>query len=170
MCIAVVEINRRKRYEGRLGSDGIKFLLFGHDPAHPEFEITDVLWDISQLGPHLELFGMAVNFCCVLGELPSEANVGTGNRTSFAHEIDRGRCCHTQLGDEVGANDGGASTDAHDTMNLLFSGRRIWMSVAALSTERKTHQNFVLGVALECLSDEGGGVVEMRDDSLPETI
>jgi len=76
--VAVAEINRN-RYDlektewkegeeeaGRLGSEGVNFLLFVYDPAHPQFEITNVLWDIGQLCLHLDIFGRTVKPCRIL--------------------------------------------------------------------------------------------------------
>jgi len=70
MCIAIVGINRTqfpsRSPKGKkdsevtilVGSVRVYFLLFAHahDPAHPQFEIADVLWDFAQLHLHLDLF------------------------------------------------------------------------------------------------------------------
>lgn len=102
-----------------LGSDRVDFLLFAaNDGAHPQFEIAYVLWGIAQLHLHLHLFCGAVKPCCILVQLPPEPYVGADNWTLFTYEVDRGRCFHTLLGDEIGANDGSAPADAHYTMDL----------------------------------------------------
>ena len=150
-----------------LGCGRVNFLLFGHNPTHPLLEIADVLRDFTQLYLHLNLFlRPAVYSYSVLVQLPLESYVGTDNRTFFAYEVDRGRTCHTPLGDEICADDCSASTDTHDTMNLRrgVSSHHIQWGTGS------TYQDSAFRVVLQSVSNKRGGLVEVGCDLLPEVI
>jgi len=83
----------------------------------------------------------------VLVQLSLETNVGSNNRPFFTNELDRGLSRHSLLGDEVCADDCGASADAHNAM----------------------YQDLALRV-LQGISDKGGGVVEVGCNLLPEVV
>ena len=114
-----------KNEESTLGNGSVDFLLLGYSAAHPEPKLAGILRDPTEL--HLRLHPFlrpAVHFFGVFVQLLSESYVGTYNRSFLANEIDRGLRRHTVLGDEICADDCGAPTDTHDTVNLR-NGTRV---------------------------------------------
>ena len=121
--------NQKERKNGKgpaLGCERVNLFLGCYDPTHPCPETTDVLLDFAQLPLHLDLFlRPAMHLDRVFVQLLPESQVGTDDWPFFAHKVNCSRPCQALLCDEVCADDGSASADAHDTVDLRPA---IWVS------------------------------------------